>query len=72
MTAETKPEERALEYIIDAQGNKKYVLLPVEEYEASLEKLDDLEDVRLYDEAKANDDGTRISLEDMKRRLGLE
>jgi PHD/YefM family antitoxin component YafN of YafNO toxin-antitoxin module len=65
MTAEAKSEERTLEYVVDAQGNKKYVLLPVGEYEALIEKLEDLEDVRLYDEAKANDDGTRVSLEEV-------
>jgi topoisomerase IA-like protein len=29
-----------------------------------IEHLEDLEDVKLYDEAKKNDDGYRISLED--------
>lgn len=69
MTAEAKPEERALEYIVDGQGNKKYVLLPVEEYEALIERIEDLEDVRVYDEAVANDDGTRIPLEDALEEL---
>ena len=29
------------------------------------------EDIRLYDEAKANDDGYRISLEELRERYGF-
>ncbi len=53
-----------LQYIKDAAGNNSHVVLPAEEFERLLEKLEDLEDVRLYDQAKAEDDGERISLED--------
>ncbi len=67
MTAEAKPEERALEYIIDAQGNKKYVLLPVEEYEALLEQLEDVRDIQLARERRGDE---TISLEELKKQLG--
>ena len=44
--------------------NRTAVLLPIKKYNKLIEKLEDLEDVRLYDEAKREDDGSRISLED--------
>ena len=40
------------------------VTLEVSEYNKLLEKLEDLEDVRLYDEAKREDDGYRISIDE--------
>jgi PHD/YefM family antitoxin component YafN of YafNO toxin-antitoxin module len=40
-------------YIVDENGKRTDVILPVEEYERMIEALEDLEDVRLYDEAKA-------------------
>ncbi len=40
------------------------VVLPIKKYNKLIEKLEDLEDVRLYDEAKRDDDGYRISFED--------
>lgn len=52
------------QFIIDAQGNRISVVLPMEEYKALLEALDMVDDVRLYDEAKKNDDGERILFSD--------
>ena len=40
-------------YIVDENGKRTDVILPLEEYERLIEALEDLEDVRLYDEAKA-------------------
>ncbi|CAN5273588.1 hypothetical protein BH24ACT17_BH24ACT17_07230 [soil metagenome] len=40
-------------YIVDENGKRTGVILPVEEYERLIEALEDLEDVRLYEEAKA-------------------
>jgi PHD/YefM family antitoxin component YafN of YafNO toxin-antitoxin module len=40
-------------YIVDENGKRTGVILSVEEYERMIEALEDLEDVRLYDEAKA-------------------
>lgn len=54
-------------YITDANGNKISVLLPVKEFEAILEELEEMEDVRLYDEAKKEDDGERILFSDYVR-----
>lgn len=51
------------QFITDTVG-KKLVVLPLDEFEAMVEELEDIEDVRLYDEAKREDDGSRISLDD--------
>jgi PHD/YefM family antitoxin component YafN of YafNO toxin-antitoxin module len=40
-------------YVVDENGKRVSVILPVEEYERMLEELEELEDLRLYDEAKA-------------------
>ena len=40
-------------YIVDENGKRVSVVLPVEEYERLIEALEDLEDARAYDEAKA-------------------
>jgi hypothetical protein len=39
-------------YIVDENGKYVSVILPIEKYERLIEALEDLEDVRLYDEAK--------------------
>ena len=48
------------QYIKDSNGNKSLVVLPAKEFDKLMEELDDIEDVRLYDEAKKNDTGERI------------
>ena len=53
------------QYIKDANGNKSLVILPAEEFDSMMEQLDELEDIRLYDEAKAEDDGERLPMEDV-------
>jgi PHD/YefM family antitoxin component YafN of YafNO toxin-antitoxin module len=57
------------QYLKDSDGNNSLVVLPVDEFEAIMEELEDLEDVRLYDEAKREDDGERISMEDAFRMI---
>ncbi|GGF19035.1 hypothetical protein [Flavobacterium limi] len=52
------------QFITDDKGNRTAVLLPIKQYNELLEKLEDLEDIKLYDEAKRNDDGFRISIDD--------
>lgn len=52
------------QFITDDKGNRTAVLLPIKQYNKLLEKLEDLEDVKLYDEAKRNDDGFRISIDE--------
>ena len=52
------------QYIIDTNGEKTMVILPVKEFETIMEELEDLEDVRLYDQAKKEDTGERILFSD--------
>ena len=51
------------QFIKDTAG-KNLVVLPQEEFEQLLEELEDLEDVRLYDEASKTDTGERILFSD--------
>jgi PHD/YefM family antitoxin component YafN of YafNO toxin-antitoxin module len=52
------------QYIIDAKGNRKGVILSIERYEQMTEDLHDLAVV-----AERRNEQTTISLEEMKRRL---
>ncbi|MEO8253795.1 MAG: hypothetical protein ABI554_05350 [Flavobacterium sp.] len=52
------------QFLTDEKGNRTAVVLPIKKYNKLIEKLEDLEDVRLYDEAKSEDDGYRISFDD--------
>lgn len=42
----------------------------MKEFEYIIEQLEDLEDIRLYDEAK-KDNGPTITLEELKEKLNL-
>lgn len=52
------------QFLTDEKGNRTAVLLPIKKYNKLIEKLEDLEDVRLYDESKRDDDGYRISIDE--------
>lgn len=56
------------QYIKDSNGNPSFVILPAQEFNLLMEELEDLEDVRLYDEAKREDTGERIQLSDYLTR----
>ncbi|MBS1587151.1 MAG: hypothetical protein JSS82_16575 [Bacteroidetes bacterium] len=51
------------QFITDTAG-QKLVVLPLSEFDRIMEELEDIEDVRLYDEAKKEDNGGRILFED--------
>ena len=51
------------QFIKDSAG-KNLVVLSQKEYTKLLEELDDLEDVKLYDEAMKNDTGERVLFSD--------
>lgn len=51
------------QYIKDTAG-KSLVVLSQQEFDTIVEELEELDDIRLYDEAKKNDTGERISMED--------
>ncbi len=42
------------QYITDNKGKKLSVVLPLKEYKKIMEELEELEDIRLYDEAMAD------------------
>ncbi|GLU54968.1 hypothetical protein [Dyadobacter frigoris] len=46
-------------YITNSDG-EQFVLLKRHEFDALLEALDDQDDIRIYDKAKKEDDGTRF------------
>jgi PHD/YefM family antitoxin component YafN of YafNO toxin-antitoxin module len=48
------------QYIKDANGEKSLVILPAKEFDTIMEELEELEDIKLYDEAKKEDTGERI------------
>lgn len=52
------------QFLTDEKGKKTAVLLPIEKYNKMIEKLEDLHDIKLYDEARKEDDGFRISFDD--------
>lgn len=51
------------QYIKDTAG-KNLVILPQNEFDSLMEELEELEDIRLYDEAKKNDTGERIPMDE--------
>jgi PHD/YefM family antitoxin component YafN of YafNO toxin-antitoxin module len=48
------------QYIKDANGNKSLVILTAKEFETIMEKLEELEDIKLYDDVKKEDSNDRI------------
>lgn len=52
------------QYIKDADGKKSLVILPVKEYDTIIDELEELEDIKLYDEAKKENNGERILFSD--------
>jgi len=56
------------QFITDDQGKKVAVILPIDEYKKMMEELEELEDIRLYDQAKKEDDGERLPLSDYLRK----
>lgn len=51
------------QFITDTAG-KKLVVLPLIEYDSMIDELEELDDIRLYDKAKKEDTGERISFSD--------
>jgi hypothetical protein len=46
----------APQYLTDANGTRTAVLISLEDYQAMLASLEELETLRAYDQAKAGDD----------------
>ncbi len=44
------------QYIIDETGKELSVVLPIKEFKSIMEELEELEDIKLYDESKADEE----------------
>lgn len=56
------------QFITDTAG-EKLVVISLKEYNLLMENLEELEDIKLYDKAKKEDDGKRVLLSDyLKKR----
>jgi len=62
----TKP---AVRYIVDADGKRTEVILPIVVYERLLGELEELEDIRDFDEAMKDHDF--VPREEVKKQLGV-
>jgi hypothetical protein len=59
--------------ILEHDGKPAFAVLPIEEYEAMLQRLEDLEDVAAMREAELADGGAPgRPLEDVLHELGLD
>ncbi|MBC7552857.1 MAG: hypothetical protein H7257_02640 [Taibaiella sp.] len=56
------------QYITDTAG-EKLVVLSISEFNSIMDELDAVEDVRLYHEAKKQDDGERIPMAEVLKKL---
>ncbi|MDB5150014.1 MAG: Phd YefM [Mucilaginibacter sp.] len=57
------------QYITDNTGKKLFVVIPIADYEKLMTELDELEDIRLYDEAKATNESSSITAEEVFRMI---
>ena len=57
------------QYITDNTGKKISVILPIKEFKTLLEELEELEDIRLYDESKNDNAVSYTHLDVYKRQL---
>jgi len=55
-------------YITDKDGKKISVVIPLAEYEQIIEELDELDDIRIYDEAKSDKGSTLLFGDYVKQR----
>lgn len=60
------------QFVTNPKGEKIAVIVPIREYEKMLEELEELEDIRLYDEAKVSDSGERISIDDYLKKRNMK
>lgn len=56
------------QFIKDTAG-KGLVVLPQNEFEILMEELEELDDIRLYDDAKSTDDGVRIPMDEVFKSI---
>ncbi|CAN5786910.1 hypothetical protein BH23ACT11_BH23ACT11_10150 [soil metagenome] len=65
----------SVQYLTDEHGKRVSVVLPIGLYEKLLEELEEMEDIRLYDEAKAElerGEDEFVPWDKVKERIGTE
>lgn len=55
-------------YIVDSRGKRTAIILPVKEFEAMVQELQDLRDAQYVDEAEATAEGF-VSLDELRRDI---
>lgn len=56
------------QYITDNTGKKLSVVLPMKDFQSIMEELEELEDIKLYEQSKA-DNGPSIPIDDAFRMI---
>jgi PHD/YefM family antitoxin component YafN of YafNO toxin-antitoxin module len=56
------------QFVINEKGEKSAVIVPMKTYLKMLEKLEELEDIRMYDAVKSRNESS-ISLEEYRQKL---
>ena len=60
------------QFLVDADGRKTAVVLPIDDFRALVERLEELEDLRLIEERKSEPRIDISSLEDLLARVEAE
>lgn len=60
------------QYITDNSGHKLAVILPIKKYNQMVEELEELEDIKLYDSAKANDNEPSTPIDEAFKMIEQE
>ena len=68
-TVKKRDLKSEVRYIVDDKGEKTEVVLPIELYEALLERIEDAEDIQAIEEAMKKPDF--IPWEEAKKQLGV-
>ncbi|WP_295544316.1 hypothetical protein [uncultured Thiohalocapsa sp.] len=50
----------SIEYVTDEHANRKAVIIPYPEWQKILEAMEELDDIRAYDRAKADSDDEEV------------
>ena len=59
------------QFVTNTEGKKIGVLLTIKDYKKLLNSLEELDDIRSFDKAREEDDGSRISLLDYQKKRKL-
>jgi hypothetical protein len=60
------------QFITDINGDKSFVILPTKEFNTILEELEDIEDVRLYDESKKDGENEHVLFSDYLKTRNIK